>query len=140
MIPAPPEITSQRPEPLLRRSDEAIERAGFTHHRGHLGRGLSQHAHLVLAKRPRLHRLHHQIHEGFSRLAVLLREIRDFLEGENAAGIQLARGLRHLLGLSWLDFNSRLPERRPGVPFRERSGPWSAIQSWNNVALTRQDD
>ena len=41
VVPAPPQIARQRPEPLLGGRDEAIQSASFADHRRHLGRGLA---------------------------------------------------------------------------------------------------
>ena len=41
VVPAPPQIARQRPQPLLGGSDKAIQSARFAHHRAHLGRGLA---------------------------------------------------------------------------------------------------
>ena len=60
MVPTPPQIARQRPKPLLRRSDEAIQRARLAHHRRHLGRGLRQHLNLIFAESSGLDGLHHQ--------------------------------------------------------------------------------
>ncbi len=60
VIPAPPQVARQRPQPLLRGRDEAIERAGFADHRRDLRGGLRQHANLFRVKDARLDGLHHQ--------------------------------------------------------------------------------
>ena len=60
VVPAPPEIARQRPQPFLRRSDETVERAGLADHRRDLRRRLRQHADFVFSKDARLDCLHDQ--------------------------------------------------------------------------------
>ena len=60
VVPAPPQIARQRPQPLLSGRDKAVQSASFADHRAHLGRGLAQHADFVLAKHARRDGLHHQ--------------------------------------------------------------------------------
>ena len=60
VVPAPPQIARQRPQPLLRGRDEAVQRARFADHRRHLRGRLHQHPHFVVAKDARLDGLHHQ--------------------------------------------------------------------------------
>src|SRR4051812_15040207 len=43
LVPTPPEIPGQRPEPLLGGSDKAVESAGLADYRRHLGGCLRQH-------------------------------------------------------------------------------------------------
>src|SRR5260370_8369148 len=47
VVPAPPQIARQGPEPLLCRSDEAIESARLADYRRHLRGGLNQHPNLA---------------------------------------------------------------------------------------------
>src|SRR5208282_1833944 len=54
VVPAPPQIPGQRPEPLLRGRDEAVESAGLAHHRRYLGGRLHQHPNLVFVEDARL--------------------------------------------------------------------------------------
>jgi hypothetical protein len=58
MVPAPPQVARQRPEPLLRRADEAVEGTRLAHHGSDLVGGVDQHANLVLAEDARLPGLH----------------------------------------------------------------------------------
>ena len=60
MVPAPPQVASQRPKAFLRGSDEAIQRPRFAHHRRDLGRRLGQHVNLIFAESPRLYGLNYQ--------------------------------------------------------------------------------
>jgi len=60
VIPTPPEVASQRPQPLLRRRDKAIQRARLAHHRRNLSRSFGQHFDFVFQKDARLFRLNHQ--------------------------------------------------------------------------------
>ena len=60
VVPAPPQIARQRPQPFLRRRDEAIERARLADHRRNLRGGFHQHPNFVLAEYARFDRLHHQ--------------------------------------------------------------------------------
>ena len=60
VVPAPPQIARQRPQPLLRGSDEAIQRARLAHHRRDLRGRLGQHLDFVVRESARLDRLHHQ--------------------------------------------------------------------------------
>ena len=52
VVPTPPQVARQRPQPFLGGSDKAVERAGFADHRADLGRGLGQHADFILAEDP----------------------------------------------------------------------------------------
>jgi hypothetical protein len=60
VIPAPPQIAGERPEPLLHRRDEAIQRARFADHRRHLRGRFHQHLHFVVGEGARFDGLHHQ--------------------------------------------------------------------------------
>ena len=60
VVPTPPQVAGQGPEPLLRGSDKTIESAGLADHRRHLRGSLGQHANLVLRKGPELDRLHNE--------------------------------------------------------------------------------
>ena len=60
VVPAPPQVTGQRPQPLLGGSDKAIQRPRFAYHRPHLGRSLGQHPDFILAKDPGRDGLYHQ--------------------------------------------------------------------------------
>src|ERR1700704_1784752 len=60
VIPTPPKIARQCPEPFLRRSDKAVERARFAYHWRHLRSSVGQHANFVFGKSSRFDRLHHQ--------------------------------------------------------------------------------
>src|ERR1700674_2577802 len=60
VIPAPPQVASQRPEPLLGGRDETVEHAGFAHYRRNPGRGLREQANLFLREDTRLQSLNHQ--------------------------------------------------------------------------------
>ncbi len=60
VIPTPPQVAGQRPQPLLCRSNEAVERTRLGDHRRYLRRGLRQHPNLVFAIQPLLDGLHHQ--------------------------------------------------------------------------------
>src|SRR2546428_4892680 len=60
VIPAPPQIPSQRPQSLERRSDESIERARFTHDGGHLGCRFYEHSNFIVMKYSRFLRLNHK--------------------------------------------------------------------------------
>jgi hypothetical protein len=54
VVPTPPQVSGERPEPLLGGSDEAVERAGLAHDGCDLGGGLDQHPDLILPKDPGL--------------------------------------------------------------------------------------
>ncbi len=60
VVPAPPQVAGQRPEPLLDRRDETVEGAGFAHHGRNPLRGLGEQTNLIFRKDPRLHGLNHQ--------------------------------------------------------------------------------
>ena len=60
MVPTPPEIARQRPQPLLQRCDKTIERAGLTDHRSDLGGSFRQHPNFVFAEGTRFNGLNHQ--------------------------------------------------------------------------------
>ncbi len=60
MIPAPPHIARQGPEPFLQGSDKTIHGPGFTHYRSDLSGSLGQHANFILAENARLDGLHDQ--------------------------------------------------------------------------------
>ena len=47
VIPTPPQIPSQSPEPLLGRSNETVERPCFADHRRDLGSRFGEHANLI---------------------------------------------------------------------------------------------
>ena len=97
VVPAPPQISRQRPQPLLDGRDEAVQRARFAHHRRHLGRRLGQHANLVFRKHSRFHRLHHQ--HALQHAAIDQRNAQEGLVGVFAgfAEILEARMILHLL-------------------------------------------
>ena len=57
LIPAPPEISSQRPQAFLSGSNEAVESSRLADDGRHLCCGLREHANFVVEKRPRGHRL-----------------------------------------------------------------------------------
>ena len=48
MIPAPPHVAGESPEPLLGWCNEAIQSAGLAHYGGNLGGGFTQHPHFLL--------------------------------------------------------------------------------------------
>src|ERR1700680_3370735 len=54
VVPTPPQVSGERPEPLLGGSDEAIESAGLAHHGRDLGGGLDKHPNFILPKNPGL--------------------------------------------------------------------------------------
>ena len=56
VVPAPPQVARQRPQPFLRGSDKAVQRARLADHRRDLGRGLYQHANFIVPKVARLRR------------------------------------------------------------------------------------
>ncbi len=60
VIPAPPEVAGQGPEPLLDRRDETVEGAGFAHHVRHPVRGLGEQTNLIFREDSRLHGLDYQ--------------------------------------------------------------------------------
>ena len=60
MVPAPPQVARQCPEPLLQRSDKAIQRSRLAHDRSHLRRRFRQHANFIFAEDAGLDGLHHQ--------------------------------------------------------------------------------
>src|SRR5271165_5542133 len=60
MVPAPPEIARERPEALLRRSNEAVQGARFADYRCDLVRRFHQHADLRLAKGARVFGLNNE--------------------------------------------------------------------------------
>ncbi len=60
VVPAPPNVAGQRPEPFLRRSNESVQRASLAHHRRHLVGRLHQHANFILPEDPRVLGLHNQ--------------------------------------------------------------------------------
>jgi len=60
VIPAPPQVAGQRPEPLLGRRDKTVERAGLADHGRNPVRGLCEQTNLILRKDSRLHGLNHQ--------------------------------------------------------------------------------
>ena len=57
VIPAPPQVAGQRPQPLLDGGDETVEGAGFAHHRRNPVRGLGKQANLIFREDSRLHGL-----------------------------------------------------------------------------------
>ena len=106
MVPAPPHIARQRPQPLLRRGDEAVQSARLADHRRHLAGRLHQHANLVFAKDARLLGLHHQhalqnaaidqrnAQEG---VVLLFARLPEVFEARMIAGVLHGHG-QHLLG------------------------------------------
>ena len=89
VIPAPPQVAGQRPEPLLGRRDETVEGAGFAHHVRNPVRGLGEQTNLIFRENSRLHGLNHQnalqhaaINEGNSqeRLVSILAGFAEVLE------------------------------------------------------------
>ena len=60
MVPTPPQIARQRPEPLLQRGDEAIERSRFAYYRSDLRGRLRQHSNFFFAEHAGFDGLHHQ--------------------------------------------------------------------------------
>ena len=50
MVPTPPQIAGQSPEPLLGRSNETAQGAGLAHDRSDLGGSLRQHLDLIFPK------------------------------------------------------------------------------------------
>ena len=60
VIPAPPQIARQRPQPLLRRNDESVERSGFANDRSHLPGSFGQHTNFIFRKNSGFDRLHNQ--------------------------------------------------------------------------------
>ena len=60
MVPTPPQVARQSPEPFLRGSNETIERARFAYDRGDLGRRFAQHANFVFREDPWRHGLDNQ--------------------------------------------------------------------------------
>src|SRR5581483_1856418 len=60
VVPAPPEITRESPQALLRRSNKSIQRARLTHDRSNLGRRLDKRTDLFFAENSRFDGLHHQ--------------------------------------------------------------------------------
>src|SRR6202021_1596899 len=60
VIPAPPQIARQRPQPLLQGSNEPIQSSRFTHDRSDLRRCLAQHPTLVPAKNAGFHGLYYK--------------------------------------------------------------------------------
>ena len=60
VVPAPPQVARQRPQALLRRSDEAVQGARFADDRSHLGSGLAQHANFIFPKDTGRDGLHYQ--------------------------------------------------------------------------------
>ncbi len=60
VVPAPPQVAGERPEPLLHGRDEAIQRARFAYHRRHLRGGLHQHLHFVVGEGAGFDGLNHQ--------------------------------------------------------------------------------
>ena len=60
VIPAPPQIAGQRPQPLLSRRDETVERARFAHDVRYPVRRLGEQTNLILREDSRLQGLHHQ--------------------------------------------------------------------------------
>ena len=89
VIPTPPQVARQRPEPLLGRRDETVERAGFAHHGRNPLRGLGEQTNLIFRKDPRRHSLNHQnalqhaaINQGNSqeRLVSILTRFAEVLE------------------------------------------------------------
>ena len=60
VVPAPPYVPRQRPQPLARRSDEEIQGAGFGDQLSHLRGRLHQALNLMIAEYARLDGLHDQ--------------------------------------------------------------------------------
>ncbi len=60
VIPDPPQVTRQRPQPFLHRRDESIQSPGFADDRRNLGRRLRQHPDFVGVKDASLDGLNHQ--------------------------------------------------------------------------------
>ncbi len=60
VVPTPPQIARQGPQPLLQRSNETIKRSGFAHNWSDLGGRFRQHSNLVFAENAGLDRLHDQ--------------------------------------------------------------------------------
>ena len=50
VVPTPPQVARQRPQPFLGGSDKAVESARFADHRPHLGRGFGQHPDFIFAE------------------------------------------------------------------------------------------
>ena len=114
VVPTPPKIARQRPEFFLCRGDKAIERAGFAHHRRHLGGGLRQHADFILAEEPGFHRLDHQHtlqnaavdqRNAQERLVIVFPGFAEILESRMILGLlhgHRAHQLRHQAGQTFV--------------------------------------
>ena len=132
VVPAPPQIARQRPEPLLRGRDEAVERARFAHHRRHLRGGLRQHADLVFAESPRLHGLHHQ--NALQHAAVDQRHAQKRLVGVFAGFPEI---LEARMVLDLLHGDRAAPARPPGRPGL-RAAPGAACRCTRGRSPTRR--
>ena len=60
VVPTPPQVAGQRPEPLLHRRDKTVEGAGFAHYVRHPARRLGEQTNLIFREDSRLHGLNHQ--------------------------------------------------------------------------------
>jgi hypothetical protein len=60
MVPAPPQVSGQRPEPFLCGRDKAIQSAGFAYRGRNLICGLREHSDFIFAKGPGRDGLYHQ--------------------------------------------------------------------------------
>jgi len=131
VIPAPPQVASQRPEPLLSGRDETVDRARLAHHRRNPVRGLREQTNLCLREDTRLQGLNHQhalqhtaIDEGNSqeRLIIILAGFFEVLKARMIPDVfngHRADLFRDQAGESFIDRHAKLadtfmakPERR----------------------------
>jgi hypothetical protein len=130
VIPAPPQVAGQGPEPLLGRRDETVEGAGFAHHVRHPVRGLGEQTNLIFGEDARLHGLNHQnalqhpaIDERNSqeRLVIILAGFAEVLEARMIPDLFHGHGadlFRDQAGESFIDCHAQLADAFPAQPER----------------------
>ncbi len=130
VIPAPPQVASERPEPLLGRRDETIEGAGFAHHGRNPVRSLREQTNLSFREDPRLQGLNHQntlqhtsINEGNSeeRLIIILAGFAEILKARMIFYVfngHRADLFRDQAGESFIDGHAKLADALGAKPER----------------------
>ena len=139
VIPAPPQVAGQRPESLLNRRDETVERAGFAHHVRNPVRGFREQTNLIFREDPRLHRLNHQnalqhtaINEGNSqeRLVSILAGFAEVLEARMIPDLfngHRAELFRDQADESFIDCHAKFADAFPAKPERRGQNEIGAV-------------
>jgi hypothetical protein len=133
MVPAPPDVAGQRPEPLLHRGNKAVERARLTDHRSHLRGRLRQHANLVFTIGAWFLGLNHQ--DPLQKPAIDQRHAQKrvvFLFARSTEVLE-SRMISHVVDGHWL----HLLGYQPGEPLAQRH-PQSADRTGMQAQSRRE--